>query len=32
MPSAITMPIAPRTKSATIMSAELSVPSDWMMR
>src|SRR5205085_7301012 len=32
MPSAMTMPIAPRATSATIMSAAFRVPSDWMMR
>src|SRR5437870_7460614 len=32
IPSAITMPITPSVRRATIMSAAFSVPSDWMMR
>ena len=32
IPSAMTMPMRPSVRSATIMSAALSVPSDWMIR
>src|SRR5258705_321744 len=32
IPSAITMPITPSTRSATIMSAAFRVPRDWMIR
>jgi len=32
IPSAITMPITPSVRRATIMSAAFNVPSDWMMR